>query len=338
VQEASRNWHLIQTHWDAIIKDYQPWPEVAIVADQDNGLFTFAMNGNEEASTESFRGYYRALWNLDLWCDCLEPSQLGKKDYKVLVVPWHLTGKKETCDQLRHFVQNGGTLILETGFGLYDDRFFYNPMVPPHGLHEAFGYREQESFYVHATQGAKPVISSLFSGIDRPAEISASDRIYYNPELEFQTPLNLRIKGHTFITPVEIISATPIARCKEFPVAVTKQVGKGQVYYIGTNLGASIAAGDDEGIRLLRAIIYSAVSPPVSSNKLRPRLLEGKSQSLLAVFNDTTEDHSETIKLPVRYSGLRSAKDLHRGTDFPLEQSSLQVTVPYQDVVVVLLR
>ena len=42
-------------------------------------------------------------------------------------------------------------------------------------------------------------------------------------------------------------------------VAARKKVGKGWVYYFGTNLGASIAAGSEGGIELLRAIITKVV-------------------------------------------------------------------------------
>ena len=40
----------------------------------------------------------------------------------MIIAPWHLIGKKETCEALRHFVEGGGTLILETSFGLFDER------------------------------------------------------------------------------------------------------------------------------------------------------------------------------------------------------------------------
>ena len=326
VEEAARNNRLIQAHWD-ILKDYLPKPEVAILFDPDNALLAYAMSGNEDASTESFRGYYKALWNADLWADFIEPASLGKSRYKVLIAPWHLLGKKQTCEQLRGFVEEGGTLVVETGFGLFDERFIYNPVIPPNGLHEAFGYREKESYYIYSGTEAHPLVV--------PRDLPSLERIYFEPEIEFSQPISVRVKAHTFLTPIELSGAVPIATCQGFPVAAMRKLGKGQVYYFGTNLGASMAAGGDGGLGLLRALVTPVVRPTVTSDKLRPRLIEGAKRSLLTVFNDTGENQAARIELPARY---RRATDIHSQTELPVEQNAIRMTVPYQDVVVLLLE
>ncbi len=314
-QEAEKNNAIIQAHWD-VIKDFHPRAEVALLTDQDNALLTYAAQGNEEPSTASFQGYYKALWNLDLWVDFLEPSNLGKGNYRVLIAPWHLIGKKDTCEQLRRFVEKGGTLIVETGFGLYDENLYYNPTVPPYGLDQVFGYREGEAFWLKNEKA--------------PADVPASDRVYYQPEIVFTAPLAARVRGKTYLTPIEIASAKPIATFEDMTVAATKKVGKGQVYYFGTNLGGSIAAGSDGGIDLLRAIITKVVKAPVTGGKVRPRLVEGEKRSLLVVFNDTPKDQAASIELPPRY---KRARDLHNEVNRPIVNNALQLTVPYQDAV-----
>jgi beta-galactosidase GanA len=78
----------------------------------DNALLTFAMSGKEDASTKSFAGYYKALWNSDVLVDFIEPqSRRNAGKYKVVIAPWRLIGKQETCDRLRQFVEAGGTLL-----------------------------------------------------------------------------------------------------------------------------------------------------------------------------------------------------------------------------------
>jgi beta-galactosidase GanA len=319
-EEAARNQGLIQEHWE-LIRGFQHKPRIAILFDYDNALLAYAMSGEEEVSTSSFRGYYQALWQMDLRTDFIEPAGLEKGDYQVVIVPWHPMGKKQTCESLRRFAASGGTVILETAFGLFDENCYYNPVVPPHGLEQAFGYREEQSLAVFP----KPA----------PENAAPSDRVYYQPEIRFTAPAGVRLKGHTFLTPLRIISAQPIATSFEHTVAARKQVEKGEVYYIGTNLGASIAAGEKAGIELLRAIVGNKVRPDVTAEKLRPRLIEGSSRSLLAVFNDTPQDQTSEIRLPARY---RKATDLHRHADVPLTAGSLTLTVPFEDVVVLLLE
>jgi beta-galactosidase len=326
VREAAANNRLIQAYWD-ILKDYRPQPEVAILTDPDNALLTYAMAGKEDASTESFRGYYKALWNLDLWADFIEPASLAQAGYKVIIVPWHLIGKQQTCEALRRFVEAGGTLILESGFGLFDERMFHNPVIPPHGLAEAFGYQEKESYYITSGTETQPVVV--------PRNLPTAERIYFEPELEFSEPVATKIKAHTFLTPLELTSATPIARHQDMTVAAMKKLGSGRVFYFGTNLGASIAAGNDGGIELLRGILHSIVQPPVTADKVRPRLIAGEQRSLLVVFNDSPEDRTGIIPLP---SPFRRVRNIHTDAELALEQNSVRVTVPFQDVVVALLE
>jgi len=314
------NKRLIQAHWE-ILKEYRPKPQVAILTDQDNILLTWAMSGNETVSTESFRGYYKALWNMDLPADFIEPASVGKGDYKVIVAPWHLVGKQETCARLRRFVEEGGTLIVETGFGLYDERFYLNPVVPPWGLTEAFGYREQESLMM--TAGAKP------------EPMPASDKIYYEPEMEFTQPVKAAVKANTYLTPITVTSATGIATCEGKTVAAMSKVGKGTVYYIGTNLGASITNGCHGGVELLRGMIAPVVGAEASAEKLRPRLIAGAKQSLLTVFNDSAEEQTDVVRLKGKY---RRAKNIHSGEDVAMGAEGVRVTVGYQDVVVLLLE
>jgi len=325
-QEAAQNNRIIQQHWD-LIRHWRPKPQVALLTDQDNALLTFAAAGHEGPSTASFQGYYKALWNTDLWVDFIEPRSLGKTDYKVIIAPWHLIGKKETCDQLRSFVERGGTLITETGFGLFDERFYYNPVVPPHALDQVFGYREGESFWVNSGTADRPLTP--------PRDVAPSDWVYHEPVIEFSDPIVTRVKANTYLTPIQVTTATPIGHYQNLTVAATKRVGKGQVYYFGTNLGASIAAGNDSGIELLRAIVTSVVEPPVSCDRLRPRLVPGEKRSLLAVFNDSTEDRTGFIRLP---SGITRAKNLHTEASIPVQQNAIRVSVPYQDVVVLLME
>jgi beta-galactosidase len=328
VLEAAKNNRLIQAHWD-ILEEYRPMPQVAILTDQDNGILTYAMAGSEDVSTQSFRGYYKALWSMDLWVDFIEPSGLAKANYKVLIAPWHLMGKKQTCQQLREYVEGGGTLILETAFGLFDERCFYNPVVPPLGLAEVFGYREKENYYLQP-KGERGPLEDILG----PAVLPQAELIYHEPEIQFSEPVPVEVKAHTLVTPVEITSATAIATCQGFTVGAKKRVGKGQVFYVGTNLGASIAAGSETGIEWLRGIVTPVVQPPVSAKRLRPRLIQGSKRSLLAVFNDSTMDVTENIALP---RGSGHAIDIHSGREQPMENQVTKVTVPYEDVVVLLL-
>src|SRR6202012_1313724 len=320
ILEAAQDHKLIQAQWE-IIKDYKPSPEVAVVVDIDNALLTFAMSGKEDASTKSFAGYYKALWNSDVLVDFIEPQSLSNSNkYKVIIAPWHLIGKQETCDRLRQFVEAGGTLLLETGFASYDEHMVYNPVVPACGLAEVFGYREQESLYM---------MRNDLKGNPKPEDLAPSERVYIEGRLTFTEPIKAAVKAHTFLTPITVSSAKVIASYESTPVAAFKKVGKGQVYYFGTNLGASIEEGSQEGIDLVRAIVSQAVRRTISSDKVRPRLIESSNGSLLIVFNDQITDQTAKIQVPSRY---KTATGIYENGSQTIHDGAIEVRVPYEGV------
>ena len=109
-----------------------------------------------------------------------------------------------------------------------------------------------------------------------------------------------------------------------------KPVGAGKIYYFGTNLGASIAAGDAGGIEIIRTIVADTLHPRVScAGKLRPRLMEGGGRSLLAVFNMTDQPQTGSIRLP---AGYHHARDIYSGKEFAVSANSLELTVPFREV------
>ena len=320
VLEAAQDHKFIQAQWE-IIRGYKPNPEVAVLVDIDNALLTFAMSGKEEASTKSFSGYYKALWNSDVLVDFVEPQSLRDDDkYRVIIAPWHLIGKKDTCDHLRRFVEGGGTLLLETGFASYDEHMVYNPVVPAFGLADAFGYREQESLYMMQDDGRDN---------PKPEHLPESDRVYVEGHLTFTEPISTTIKAHTFLTPIAPASARVIATYESTPVAATKKVGKGQVYYVGTNLGASIEEGSQAGIELVRRIVTQAIQPSVTSEKVRPRLIESPNGSLLIVFNDQIIDQTARVRVPSRY---KTAMNVYDKQSQAISAGSVEIQVPFEGV------
>ena len=258
--------------------------------------------------------------------DFIEPQSLRNSEkYKVILAPWHLIGKQETCDRLRQFVEAGGTLLLETGFASYDEHMVFNPVVPAFGLAEAFGYREQESLYM---------MQSDVKDNPKPEDLPASDRVYFEGKLTFTEPIAATVKAHTFLTPITVSSARVIAAYGSTPVAATKKLGKGQVYYIGTNLGASIEEGSQAGIELVRAIVGQAVPPAVTSEMVRPRLIESQAGSLLIVFNDQITDQAVKIQVPSRY---KTATNIYGNQAQNVQGGAVDIQVPFEGVSVLLL-
>jgi beta-galactosidase GanA len=319
-EEAARTNRFIQARW-ALLEHYRPKPQVAILFDQDNAILTFAGNAKEEPSTQSASGYHNALWNLDHWVDFIEVARINDPQYKVLIVPWHLIGKKATCEAIRSFVEGGGVAILETAFGRFDENYFFNPVIPGYGLDEVFGYREKDSLMIE---------SGKFATIGSAENASTGD--LREAELVFSQPIATRVKAHTYLTPIEVHSATPIATCHEWTVAATKKVGNGRAYYFGTNMGGTLSSGDSSAMELLGSIISTEVVPMVScSGVLRPRLINGAGRGLLGVFNRSDAHQTATIVLAISF---KYATDVYSGKRWKIENDRFPVGVAPGDVAV----
>jgi beta-galactosidase GanA len=328
VLEAAEDCRLIREYWN-ILEHYRPRPQVALLFDHDSSLLTFAASGSEDISVRSFRGYYKALWKCDCFVDFIESLSLPQATpaYQVVIAPWLMMLKKQTAAQLEEFVRAGGILILQSCCGMHNERTSYSDIIPPYGLSDIFGYKEEERFYI------SPLLPAAGGNSDEKA--APSERVYAEAHMHFDSPIEVTVRAHTFLTPLSVTTATVIAKYGSTPVAAAKQVGKGKVYYVGTSLGATLEAGDEGSQRLIAAILAEAqVCPRAKADAVRPRLIEGTAQSLLVIFNDTPEDQSATINIPSKY---RDATDLYSKQHVQLENGILSIVVPYESVAVLLL-
>jgi hypothetical protein len=201
----------------------------------------------------------------------------------------------------------------------------YNPIVPAFGLSEAFGYREQESLYM---------MQNDLRDNPKLEDLPPSERVYIEGQLTFTEPVAATIKAHTFLTPITVSSAKVIAAYESTPVAATRKLGKGQVYYVGTNLGASIEEGSQTGLELVRAIVGQMIQPAVTAEKVRPRLIESQAGSLLIVFNDQITDQTVKVQVPSRY---KTAMNIYGNQLQNIQGGAVDIEVPFEGVTVLLL-
>jgi len=336
-QEASRN-HAIIQQYQGLISEWQPTPQAAVLYDQDNHILAFAMDGNEHPATGSALGYYQAIWQSDVWAEFIQPKDLDhlRSSIKVMIVPWHLIGKPDTLRGLDRFVQGGGVLLVDNALGLFDSNGMNNPLVPPATL-EHWGIREQEAYWVPDEKQPSTLWERLAPmSVPPGADITPLDTIYTSPMMEFRFPLRATVRARTYLTPLTLSEpAQEIASCEGMTVAARVNVGKGTIYYFGTNMGSCIHQGDGGALAVVKAVIAAHTAPAVRGERLRPRLIQGDGEALLVVANPSSEPIQETLSIP---HGYQSAEDVHSRLAVNIENETVAVHVPQQDVTVIALR
>jgi hypothetical protein len=71
------------------------------------------------------------------------------------------------------------------------------------------------------------------------------------------------------------------------------------------------------------------MEPAVTADKVRPRLVEGATRSLLVVVNPGAEDELASIRLPARY---HHAVDLYSNEALTLRENVIQLVVPFEGI------
>ncbi len=313
-KEAERNCQLLQKYSD-IIAEYKPEPQVAILYDPDNMILNYAMEGNEEVFTSSYKGYYQAVWESDLIAEFTRPEQLSTLSHKVLITPFPMIISEKTAEGIRRFVEGGGTLIAETSFGLFDINGMQNQAVP-FKLEDVFGVKEDEVLYTN------------------PDTYPSAKDIYHSPRLTFEVPdlpYKIEFQARVFVTPLHLTTAESLARYGDMDVVAHNKFGEGEVFYFGTSLGNSIFSGDRIAKEIVKKLLRDRCKPVISGYRTRPRLLSTDKGTLLVVINDAKTAVTEDITLPASYS---SAENIHTNTVVDVENNKLTVSIGAEDVTV----
>lgn len=94
-------------------------------------------------SVDSVGGYYRMFWEENIITDIIhEEFAEDLSRYKLIILPSPFAVSPRLAEQLKIYVQNGGTLLSDPYFGAFDDSFRHSYHIPGYGYEEIFGCSE----------------------------------------------------------------------------------------------------------------------------------------------------------------------------------------------------
>ena len=135
---------VLETHRE-LFRDARPLPaEAAILYDRD-AMLLYSVDGWRRPADEitlSLMGCYKALHRAHLAVDFLDVTELesgaaGK--YKVLYLPYCYALSAKSCESIRRFVRDGGTLWAD-GLVAWKDEEGITKQFPPGPLSDVFGF------------------------------------------------------------------------------------------------------------------------------------------------------------------------------------------------------
>jgi len=204
---------------------------------------------------------------------------------------------------------------------LFDHRGYNRPVLPAGALAEVVGAVEGEALYSDPDNRPR---------LNNPHNDPWPDPIYNGPLIRFDSPVEAEFYARAYLVPLEPTGGKTIGRCDAMCLGVHNAFGKGGAYYFGTHVGLALAMADAGAMELIKSIVALHCQPKVRGSALRPRLIEGDGEALLAVFNNSrTQRLADRIELPREY---RQVQDIQAGERISPARGAIQLEVDPEDV------
>jgi len=190
--------------------------QVALVFSIRSYLTDWASNnkkGNKYA-IDSMTGYYRMFWEENIPVDVIHESYPGDlSHYKLVILPTAIAIDPTFANKLRSYIENGGTVLSEHSFGLFNETFKMSYQVPGYGFAEVFGAYEDDLL--------------------KRSELTVSDGTQ-----------SYHITGNRFAETFRDYKSDVLLRYEDdSPAVLRNRFGKGQAILSGINLGLSYSGG-----------------------------------------------------------------------------------------------
>ena len=253
---------------------------------------------------ESLIGYYRFFNERNIPMDFIHRKTVEQDDlsqYKLIIIPYPLMFSQRAADQIKQFVQNGGSVVSEARLAWNNERGYAANVIPGMGLAKVFGIRETNI------------------KMENPVEMEIIKNSHF---LTRNIENNAKLKGSYFAESLQILNnknSRILARLKNgSPVVVETLFGKGKTLFIGSFLGlANYSHADSINNKFLENLIqWSGITLPFTYSTtdanfpVEIRLHENSDGYLLFIINLNNERKQITVNLNMNKDGKFAVNEI----------------------------
>jgi len=307
-----------------LMKSFPKQPEVAIWKSQINEIFHYCKYGDFNSLAASINAYSDFLYKHSYAFNYVNSELLNDlSQYKVLIMPsaYYLT--QQEADAIDAFVNNGGVLLSEAHLGAYNDntgRHNYN--MPGFGLDKKWGIKEVETSTTYRLKmpEKEEVNLQVVSDVQKFLKDFGTTGGKYVPIAMNDGTV---LWGAFRFAKLEADNATALGSfTKDYPIVISKKIGKGKVWYCGTNIGEGSKKDESGFNKFVKSILSeSGVKTELDANKKNiwvKGLYEKDKLNFMVIRNMDEEDSSVNLNFKGTARGLFSGRKIKPGENITL--------------------
>lgn len=300
-EKAGELGKMLAEHGDLLKEGKAKEAEVALVFSIRSYFTDWAINdkkGNKNA-IDCLSGYYRMFWEENITVDIVHEDFVEDlTKYKIIILPSATAISPNLAKRLKEYVKNGGTILSEQMFGVFDPTFKLSYTVPGYGFDEVFGVR-QDDFIPRKEVELQSV---------------TQDNIGSH---------SIRIEGNKYTETYKNVTSDVLYQYEDgSPAILSNKYGKGTAILTGANLGLGYSSrelvGDDftssdssnvsRGVNefVLQLCYRLGVEKNnCSAKNLKYSVAETEKECMMILINSASEDRTGTIFLEKPYQELQ---------------------------------
>ncbi len=282
--------------------------EIALVFSMRSYLADWSSTGkkNNKYSIDCLSGYYTMFWEENMPVDIIhEDFTADLNKYKLVILPNSIAVSPAFAKQLEEYVANGGTILSEQMFGIFDPTFKLSYTVPGYGFDKIFGANQDD-----LKPQSQVTLTCAQTFADEASNIKSR-------------PERLKLEGNRFVETYKNVTADVLYRYEDqTPAILSRAYGEGQAILSGVNLGLSYSSreliGDDfsssdsgntsAGAKalILQLCNQLGIENNICSSKdVKVSVTETDTDCLIIMINSAPENRKGTIRLNRTYDTLK---------------------------------
>jgi len=296
---------------DEIMQAPAPKPQIAIWKGRKNEILSFCIQNSLTGFAKSVEAYTDAAYNNNYNCCIVDDDEIanGLDGIKLLILPYCYGADKRLITAVDKFVREGGTVLCEAHLGGYNaDTGRHSYVMPGCGADRLWGIREEyttSSYHLKSLAKADgPDMSALGEDLKKAIAVYGLNG---GKNFKLHTTLGLELTGAERFACLSADDAEVIGSWDGVPCMIRKQVGKGSIFYCGTNLGEAAEVDPNAFSAFLNCVAEQSGAEKNLLSDMVGLRIDRLSDRLITINN--TLPHSVTIPLDGRYRGLFSGVD-----------------------------